>query len=115
MRRITIAADQAGRAASPLPLISHQPAGVNSGISIAVLTSGSPYRRPSDLRPDSSPPRLDAGRRGRFGEALDGIRMALGLLDFVEPIVGHPVFRDRLDQAEVGSSPHLEQLKVLMR
>jgi hypothetical protein len=28
--------------------------------------------------------------------------MALGFLHFVEPIVGHAIFRDRLDQAEVG-------------
>jgi hypothetical protein len=28
--------------------------------------------------------------------------MAPGLLDFVDPIVGHAVFRDRLDQAKIG-------------
>jgi len=28
--------------------------------------------------------------------------MALGLLNFIEPIVCHAIFRDRLDQAEVG-------------
>jgi hypothetical protein len=38
----------------------------------------------------------------RFGETLDGIWMMLGLLNFIEPIVGHAIFRDRLDQAEVS-------------
>ena len=28
--------------------------------------------------------------------------MAFGLLDLVEPIVGHAIFRDRLDETEVG-------------
>ena len=28
--------------------------------------------------------------------------MVLRLLDFVDPIVGHAIFRDRLDQGEVG-------------
>jgi hypothetical protein len=34
-----------------------------------------------------------------FGEAFDGVGMALRFLDFVVPIVGHAIFRDRLDQA----------------
>jgi hypothetical protein len=43
-------------------------------------------------------------RRGvaRLSEALDGVRVALRLLDFVEPIVVHSEFRDRLNQAEVS-------------
>jgi hypothetical protein len=28
---------------------------------------------------------------------LDGLRMPLGLLNFIEPIVGHAIFHDRLD------------------
>jgi hypothetical protein len=35
-------------------------------------------------------------------EALDGVRMALRFLHFVDPIVGHAIFRDRLDQTEIG-------------
>ena len=35
-------------------------------------------------------------------EALDGVRMALRFLHFVDPIVGHAIFRDRLDQTEMG-------------
>jgi hypothetical protein len=41
--------------------------------------------------------------------------MTLGLLDLVEAIVGHAIFRDRLDQTEVGLRPQTEQLKVLVR
>ena len=37
-----------------------------------------------------------------FGEALDGARMAFRFLHFVEPVVGHAIFCDRLDQAEVS-------------
>jgi hypothetical protein len=37
--------------------------------------------------------------------------MTLRLLNFVEPIVGHAIFRDRFDQAEVG----LTAAKVLVR
>jgi hypothetical protein len=38
----------------------------------------------------------------RASEALDGVRMALGLLDFVEPVVVHPELLDRFDKAEVS-------------
>jgi hypothetical protein len=37
-----------------------------------------------------------------FGETLDGIRMTLGLLNFIEPVVVHSKFLGWLDQAEVS-------------
>ena len=36
-----------------------------------------------------------------FGETLDGIRMTLGLLNFVEPVVVHTEFLGGHDQAEL--------------
>jgi hypothetical protein len=69
----------------------------------------SPHLPALDIRASSV--ELTAGQFGtlaryraplRFREALDGVRVALRFLDFVEPIVGHAIFRDRLDQAEVG-------------
>jgi hypothetical protein len=37
-----------------------------------------------------------------FGETRDGIRMTLGLLNFIEPVVVHSKFLGWLDQAEVS-------------
>jgi hypothetical protein len=38
----------------------------------------------------------------RFSEAPCSRWVTLGLLNFIESMVGHAIFRDRLDQAEVS-------------
>jgi hypothetical protein len=72
------------------------------------------YRRPSILRPGSSPPEWSTGAlRRRPVSPINGCGMALGPLDCVEAIVLHAGVVYRLYHGEVGLTATLRAAKGL--